>query len=235
MTHSFSILDKILAWGVHLFTASGLLAGFMAILAINEKNWRLAMAWLFAALVIDGVDGTFARKFKTKEVLPNISGKTIDYVIDFANYAIIPAYFFYSAELVNAPWNLPLALLILLVSVLYYSKEGMVSDDYYFIGFPVMWNMIVYFLVFVFSLGKHGNAAIILIFSILHFVPVKFAYPSRATRLKSLTILMTTIMTLTMPAIIWFYPEVPMWLRIVATSSLAYFGIIAVVDTFRKH
>lgn len=232
MSHSASISEKILAWSVHIFSASGLLAGFMAILAINAKNWRGAMGWLFVALLIDGIDGTFARKFKVAEVLPYINGKTIDYVVDFATYAIIPAYFFYLAELVNPLWNLPLTFLILLVSVIYYGKEGMVSADFYFIGFPVMWNVVVFFLIFVFSLNAPGNAAIIIIFSILHFVPVKFAYPSRATRLKTLTIIFTGIILLTMPLIVWFYPNVPSWLKWVATGCLVYFGVLAVVDTF---
>lgn len=232
MAQIYKTSDKILAWSVHIFTASGILAGFMAILAINAKNWRVAMAWLFIALVIDGVDGTFARKFKTAEVLPNFSGKTVDNIIDFATYAIIPAYFFHAAELVDPTWNLPLTFLILIVSVIYYGIEGMISDDYYFIGFPVMWNMVVFFLVFVFSLNSLGNAAVIVIFSILHFVPIKFAYPSRATRFKTLTLLFTAIMLLTMPVIVWFYPNVPAWLKLIATGSLVYFGLLAIVDTF---
>ncbi len=232
MNDSYTTLDKALAWSVHIFTALGLLAGFMAILAINSKDWRVAMGWLFVALVIDGVDGTFARKFKTNEVLPNIDGKTMDYVIDFSTYAIIPAYFFYMAELVYPSWNLPLTFLILLVSVIYYSKEGMVSGDYYFVGFPVMWNVVVYFLIFVFSFNAAGNVFIIIIFSVMHFLPIKFAYPSRATRLKTLTTIFTAIMLLSMPVIVWLHPNVPFSLKCVATGSLAYFGILAIIDTF---
>lgn len=232
MNQSYSITEKILAWSVHIFTASGLLAGFMAILAITAKDWRTAMAWLLVSLVIDGVDGTLARKFKTSEVLPNINGKTMDYIIDFATYAIIPAYFFYSAELVEPAWNLPLTFLILLVSVIYYGIEGMVSDDYYFIGFPVMWNVVVFFLLFVFNLNASGNAAIIVIFSIMHFLPIKFAYPSRATHLKILTLIFTVIILLSMPVIVWFYPNVPILLKWLAVGSLAYFVILAFIDTF---
>jgi len=234
MSTQYNNLDKALAWSVHIFTASGLLAGFMAILAINVKDWRAAMFWLLVALVIDGVDGTFARKFKVTEVLPNMSGKTIDYVIDFATYAIIPAYFFYMAELVMPVWNLPLTFLILLVSAIYYGKEGMVSDDYYFIGFPVLWNMVVFYLVFVLALPAWGNAAVIVFFAILHFLPIKFAYPSQATRLKSLTILASAIILLAMPLIVWFYPEVPSWLKWVAIGNLGYFGGLSAIDTFVK-
>jgi len=234
MTRSYTTIDKTLALSVHIFTASGLLAGFMAILAINAKNWRVAMFWLLLALLIDGVDGALARKFKAAEVLPNISGKTIDYVIDFATYSLIPAYFFYVAELVDPNWNLPLTFLILLVSAIYYGKDGMVSDDYYFIGFPVMWNMVIFYLVFVFSLSVWGNAAIIIIFSILHFLPIKFAYPSRATRLRTLTIIVTAVLLLVMPTTVWFYPNVPGPLKWIAIGNLVYFGVLAVVDTFRS-
>ena len=204
----------------------------MAILSINAKNWRAAMAWLFVALLIDGIDGTFARMFKVEKVLPNMDGKIIDYVIDFATYAIIPAYFFYMAELVDPAWNLPLTYLILLVSAIYYGKEGMVSDDYYFMGFPVMWNVVIFYLIFIFSLNELGNAAIIIIFAIMHFLPIKFAYPSRATNLKTLTLIFTAIILLTMILAVWFYPNVPAWLKWISIASLAYFGLLAVVDTF---
>lgn len=234
MNQSSNNLSKFFAWFTHFFTASGLLAGFMAILAVSEKNWRLAMAWLLVALVIDGIDGTFARKFKVKEVLPNFDGKTLDYVIDFFNYAIVPVYFFYQANLVETSWNLPLSFLILMVSAIYYGKVGMVSDDYYFIGFPVMWNIVVFFLVFVFSLSEIGNAVIIVFFSILHFVPVKFAYPSRATRLKFTTLIVTAIFLIVTPLIVWFYPDTPNWLKWLANACLAYYGILAIADTFRK-
>ncbi|NNE98311.1 MAG: hypothetical protein HKN25_04740 [Pyrinomonadaceae bacterium] len=232
MTKIPTTLDKALAWGVHVFTASGLIAAFMSILAINGKDWRAAMAWLIVCQFIDGVDGALARKFRVKEVLPTMNGKTMDYVIDFATYAIIPAYFFYMAELVYPSWNLPLTFLILIVSAIYYGKEGMVSEDYYFIGFPVMWNMVVFYLLFVFNGPVWFNASIIVIFSIMHFVPIKFSYPSRATRLRSVTIIFTASIMLIMPLVVWFYPEVPGWLKLAAIVNLAYFGVLAAYDTF---
>lgn len=231
MKHFRKITEQALAWSVHIFTASGLLAGFMAILAISSKSWRAAMAWLFVALLIDGIDGTLARKFRTAERLPRISGKTIDYVVDFTTYAVIPAYFFYQAELTPPGWNLPLTFVILLVSAVYYGKEGMVSEDYYFIGFPVMWNMVVFYLVFIFSFSQTINTLIVIILAILHFLPVKFAYPSRATRLRTVTVIFTLILLVLMPAAIWSYPDVPVWLRWIAIADLAYFAALAAADT----
>ena len=227
-----TLLEKTLAWSVHIFTASGLLTGFMAILAIQEHNWRNAMFWLLACLIIDGIDGTFARLFRVKEVLPYMNGKTIDFVIDFATYAIIPAYFFYEAELVNDQWRLPLTFLMLLVSALYYGKEGMVSDDNYFVGFPVLWNMVVFYLIFVLDFTPTQNGLIILIFAILHFIPIKFAYPSQASRLKPLTILASSLFVLALPLSIYFYPARPLWIQVLMLINLIYFGGIAIYDTW---
>lgn len=234
MAKSFSNFQKALAWSVHLFSASGLLAGFMAIIALTERDWRAAMGWLLLCLFIDGIDGTLARKFNVKEVLPKIDGSNIDYVVDFATYALIPVYFFYSAALVDPVLSLPLAFVILIVSAVYYGKKGMVSDDYYFIGFPVMWNIVVFYLVFIFPLPAWANAAVIIICAILHFVPIKFAYPSRATRLKTLTISFAALLMVIMPLAVWFYPAVPVWLKFLASLNLLYFGALSIFDTFRK-
>jgi phosphatidylcholine synthase len=228
--HSF--LARTLAWSVHAFTASGLLAGFMAMLAINDGNWRLAMSWLLLCLFIDGVDGTFARMFRVKEVLPNVDGKTIDYVIDFATYAIIPAYFFYMAELVDEIWRLPCVAIILMVSVLYYGKEGMVSEDNYFVGFPVMWNMVVFFMVFIFPPIPLVHTALVFVFALLHFVPIKYAYPSRSSRFFKLTLMVTVLFFVMVLLSIYFYPEVPAWVKALAFGTVGYYAVLALYVSY---
>ena len=71
---TYSALQKLLAWSVHLFTASGICSAFMAILAIANHQWVTAFWWLILCLFIDAIDGTFARLFKVKEVLPKMNG-----------------------------------------------------------------------------------------------------------------------------------------------------------------
>lgn len=204
----------------------------MAIIAIDADHFREAMLWLFLCLLIDGVDGTFARLFRVEEVLPNVKGQTIDYVIDFATYAIIPAYFFYSANLVPAPWDLYLTFLILLVSALYYGLDGMVSDGMHFIGFPVMWNMVVLFLYFIFQLPPWGNALLIIVFAILHFVPIKFAYPSRALRFKWLILINTVLCLISVFLAVWLYPGRPLWIWWTSVLTTSTYGVIAVLETY---
>lgn len=226
------MIKRILAWSVHLFTASGLLAGFMSILAINNEDWRGAMLWLFLALFIDGIDGTFARLFKVREVLPNMDGMMIDYIVDFITYALIPAYFFFMADLVPGVGGLFMAFLMLLVSAVYYGKKGMVSADMHFVGFPVLWNLIVFVLIFVLPLSPIGNIIIVILFSILHFVPLKFAYPSRAIRFKNLTLAVSFFSMLLGFWATWIYPQREGWLSGMILAGLAYYLALALYETY---
>lgn len=234
MQRPIQMHQKVLAWSVHLFTASGLLAGFMAILAINKADYRETMFWLLVALVIDGIDGTFARLFKVKEVLPNVQGKNIDYVIDFATYAIIPAYMMYQVQLVPEGWNLSATFLILMVSAIYYGIDGMVSEDDYFVGFPVMWNMVAFLLVFVVQFSPVGNLLAILFFAVLHFVPLKFAYPSHRSRYFWPTIAASVVFLGGLLLIVWIYPERNAWLTGAVVASIIYFGVHSLLVTFGR-
>ena len=56
-----SPLRIALAYGVHLFTASGALAGLLALLEATRGDLRAAALWMLAAMAIDSVDGTLAR------------------------------------------------------------------------------------------------------------------------------------------------------------------------------
>ncbi|MEO0779529.1 MAG: phosphatidylcholine/phosphatidylserine synthase, partial [Bacteroidota bacterium] len=197
-------------------------------------DWREAMLWLLLCVFIDGVDGTFARWWRVKEVLPQVDGKTIDYVIDFATYAIIPAYFFYQAEMVSEAWRLPCTFIILLVSAIYYGIDGMVSDDLYFVGFPVMWNVAILFLFFVFQFPPAGNVAYILLLAILHFVPVKFPYPSRTPDFRIPTIIATVLLIGALMGVLWVYPAREAWLTGLSTAGVVYFTVVSIWATFFK-
>ena len=66
--------NKLTAWAVHGFTASGIVLGFLAIVAILNNDRVSAFLWLGLALFVDGIDGTLARKAKVNENIPNIDG-----------------------------------------------------------------------------------------------------------------------------------------------------------------
>ena len=228
---------KTAAYLVHLFTASGLLAGFMGLLAVAAGDFRAAMLWILVTLVIDGVDGTFARMARVREVLPNVSGKTIDYVIDFFTYAILPAYLFYEAiEMAYWP-RLLCCFAMLLSAAIYYGIEGMVSaDGRHFVGFPVLWNMVVYVLVFV--IPEAGTAVLVgavALFTVLHFVPVLFPYPSRGGTWWGATLVAVVAFIVSAVMNVWYYPEPRGVWRAVCLGSTAYFALVSGVDTYRAY
>jgi phosphatidylcholine synthase len=243
MSKAFTSSQIAAAWAVHAFTSSGIVAGFMAIVAISEQQFLQAFLWLWVAVVIDGVDGTFARLFRVTEVLPQVSGKTIDYVVDFATYAIIPAYLVYAAK-INGQFLLPEALrlwaaiVILLVSALYYGKDGMVSNDYYFVGFPVMWNLVAFYLYYIFELPAMGNFIAILVFAILHFVPIKYLYPSRTQKFKWANLLNTLLCLLSCLLVLILFEqglqnETSFFIaRLTAIATLLYFGALGIYHTY---
>ena len=60
---------------VHLFTASGAVCGLFAIAAVSTGAWEAAFGWLGGALIIDGLDGTLARRAAAAARLPRFSGE----------------------------------------------------------------------------------------------------------------------------------------------------------------
>jgi phosphatidylcholine synthase len=221
-------IQKIGAWLVNLFTASGIIAAFYSVVLISNHDFRGAMWLLFLCLFIDGIDGTFARIFKSSEALPWIDGKTIDQIVDFATYAFVPTYLMYEAGIFS-PAARPYAVsLTLFISAIYYGKRGMVSSDYHFVGFPVLWNFVAFYLVFL-SRDNHAfNFAVILFFSALHFVPLKFAYPSRSTVLFYPTLIIALTCCTSCVGILYCHPDVPLWLIVVSLGTVAYFAVLAI-------
>lgn len=230
---NFTSAQKAKAWGVHIFTASGVIFALLAIISISKHEFVLSMFWLIIAFIIDALDGTFARRYNVKEVLPNMSGKNIDFVIDFATYAIIPAYLIYEAYwmidgvkvymLPEPEWiRFTCVAIVLMVSAVYYGKEPMVSEDMFFIGFPVMWNAVAYYMFFIVRPDAWVNVGLILMFAILHFIPWKWAYTSQNKNNQLLHVILSIIFVGSNIAVLYFYPDEPFWLRILAGSFLPY-------------
>ena len=91
---------KTKTWLVHLFTATGALAGFLSLEAIFNNNIYLSFIWLSTAFFIDGIDGALARKIDVAKQTPNIDGTIVDSVVDYLNYTIIPSLMIYWFEMV---------------------------------------------------------------------------------------------------------------------------------------
>ncbi len=168
----------ILAWLVHAFTASGAVLALLALLAVEQQRWTLALAWLALSGIIDGVDGSLARWARVKERLPRIDGDTLDLVIDYLTYVFVPALFIWRAELVPlglAPW---LAAAILVSSLYVFARTDMKTDDGYFRGFPALWSVVAFYL-YVLQVSPGVGAGVVAVLAVMTFAPIHFVHPFR--------------------------------------------------------
>ncbi len=226
-------IKKGMAWSVHAFTTSGIVLGFLALVAVLKNDVVLAFVWLGLALFVDGVDGTLARRARVKEYTPNFDGTALDLVIDFFTYVAVPALMIYWFNMVAVPWyfagqtwSLICAALIMAVSCYTFANVNMKSFDYYFVGFPAIWNVVVLYF-YLFNTGWLVNLITVLALSILTFIPVKFVHPLRVTHWRSITIPMTVLwaaMTLSL-ILSGLKPDTTDW---VYRLELALFGIATV-------
>ncbi len=188
--------DKIAAWAVHGFTASGAVLGFLAIISILNNDLVGAFLWLGLALLIDGIDGSLARKVGVLDKTPNIDGSTLDNVIDYLNYVIIPALMIYWFQMVPNGWEIILPAGMFAVSLYTFANMNMKTNDYYFSGFPAVWNIVV---LYFYILNTHPiiNVIIILFLFIFTFIPIKFVHPLRVKKIRNLTIFCTVLWSAT--------------------------------------
>jgi phosphatidylcholine synthase len=169
---------RALAWAVHLLTATSAIFALLALAAIERERGFEALLWLFAALVVDGVDGTLARAAKVRARLPSIDGDALDLVVDYLTYVFVPAVFIWRGNYLPDSLALPLTAAILVSSLYVFARRDMKTEDGYFRGFPALWNIIAFYF-FVAPLSQEIAAAVVVMFTLMTFAPVHAVHPFR--------------------------------------------------------
>ncbi len=171
---------------VHVFTASGVIPAFLALVATANHDFEAAFAWLGLAFVIDGLDGPLARYFGVKKHVPRFCGERLDLIIDYLTYVVVPAFMVYEAGLVPEGYNGIAAGLALLSSLYHFSDTQSKTEDGFFVGFPAVWNLVVFYL-FAIPIPQSAALAFIVILAALTFVPSKWIHPIRVRALRPVT------------------------------------------------
>jgi len=224
---------KALANGVHLFTATGAVWGFLTLLAIWEGNYKLAIIYIIVAMFVDGFDGMLARWFDVKTYAKGIDGGLMDNIIDYLNYVVVAALLMIKVpDLLPESFAMAAAISILLTSGFQFSQTDAKTDDqsYFFKGFPSVWNFLVIYMMLL-GLNPWINLAAVVICNILIFVPVKYLYPTRNTRLRKFTLGFTYLYGAIGVWGLLQYPNVPEW---VAPASFVYVAYYAALSFFPK-
>ncbi|MGM9455174.1 phosphatidylcholine synthase [Legionella bozemanae] len=234
----FHPLHYVAAWSVHLFTASAACIGVFSLVKIYQHEYIFALWLMFITVVIDAVDGTLARLVNIKKILPKIDGALLDNIVDYLNYVITPCFF-----LLVKPGMLPpeysvfLIAAVSITSAYQFCQCDAKTPDHFFKGFPCYWNITILYM-FIFNTSAATNAIILIILSILIFVPVKYVYPSRLdylTESRVLKILMhicSIIYAVSSICILISYPNTNI---ICLSLSVAYVGMYLFLSFYRTY
>ena len=180
------------AFSVHVFTALGAGIALLALLEAVREHWAAMFWWLWAALLIDALDGPIARRLDVVRLQPNWSGDVLDLVVDFVTYVFVPAYAITASGLV-----LPLAAPLLGIGVavsgaLYFADRRMKSADNHFRGFPGLWNVAAFYLFLLHPAPAVSSLAVIILI-VATFAPFHVVHPVRVARLRWLTLSLMAI------------------------------------------
>ncbi len=183
-------------WAVHLLTASGAAFALVAAIAAADHSWQMVFLFLGLAMIVDGVDGPIARKLSAKERLPWFDGATLDLVVDFTTYVLVPALVLALSGLLAPPFAVGAAIVVAVVGALYFADKRMKTAEQAFRGFPAVWNAVIFQLM-VYKFPETVTLVIIAVFAVLTFLPVEFVHPMRVTRLRPVTFVMAVAWGLT--------------------------------------
>ncbi|MCB9682928.1 MAG: hypothetical protein H6733_15790 [Alphaproteobacteria bacterium] len=217
MAQGYSGGRVIAAWGVHLYTALGLPLAVACVIALAEGDARQFFLWSFLACLIDSTDGFLARAVKVKEVIPDFSGRRLDDIIDFLHFVCLPMMALPALGVLprELAWIVALPLM---ASGYGFSQEAAKTDDA-FVGFPSYWNIVALY-VYVLDASATTTAVLLVVLSVLVFVPVHYIYPSRTPLLRPVTIGLGVVWAVMLVPLM-LHPEAA-WAARLAWVSLLY-------------
>jgi phosphatidylcholine synthase len=184
---STSKLNKRAGYALHVMTASGAVAGLLALQAIIDGNIRGALIWLVVCQVLDGLDGPIARKIDVVLHAPRVDGFILDLIVDYLTCVVVPVALLVRLELLPHEFQTIIASLILLMSALWFARSDIETADHWFNGFPAVWNLAVPTYL-VLDLSKNTVAIITLILCFSQLTTIKFPHIIRVEAFRYLTL-----------------------------------------------
>ncbi|WP_132193721.1 MULTISPECIES: phosphatidylcholine/phosphatidylserine synthase [Kribbella] len=223
---------RLAGLALHAYTASGTVLALLIVIAAIDGDAVRAL-WLgLAALVIDGTDGMIARRLRVKETIPWFDGAMLDNIVDYLTYAFAPIVLLWTGDyLPNGFLGAAVAALPLLASSYQFCRTDAKTDDHFFLGFPSYWNVVAFYVV-VLGLGPTATGLILLICSILVFVPVKYVYPSRTKAFRSMNLVTTAIWLAAYAVLLAQMPDPNPIVIGVSLAYLVYYGGLSLYLTF---
>jgi phosphatidylcholine synthase len=225
----FPLSRRLAALAVHAYTASGSVLGLLIVLAAFDGRVVTALWLALVALVVDGTDGMLARAASVKQVIPWFDGARLDDIVDYLTYVFAPVVLLWTVgALPEGPAGWVLAALPLLASSYQFCRVDAKTDDHTFLGFPSYWNVVAFYAV-VLDLDRPVVATVLVVCSVLVFVPVRYLYPSRTLAFRTASVALTVVWFATYAVLLLQYPDPH---PAVVAASLAYVGYYLAVSGY---
>jgi phosphatidylcholine synthase len=224
---AYSAAERSSAWAVHSFTALGIVAAMLALRDVLTDHPDYAIIWLLLTLLIDGVDGPIARALKVEERVPKIDGFALDLIIDYVTCVIVPACFMYEFKVVRHDnWGVAVLCVMVFTSAIWFARKDMMTDEFWFKGFPAAWNLVVP-VMFLMEARTSVGTVITLILSAVSLTNMPFPHIARARWLRPYTVAGTGVW---IGGIVWgtfAFPHHPDGVRTLLYLGSGYFIFLA--------
>ena len=224
---------RVRAAFVHLYTASGLVLALLILVAAFQNEATKALWLMFASLIIDSTDGLLARRLRVSEALPFFDGALLDNIVDYMTYVYAPVILLWSGGyLPEGTFGVMLAALPLLASSYQFCRVDAETDDHFFLGFPSYFNVVAFYTI-VFKVSAAVLSGVVVICSVLVFVPIRYVYPTRTVALRRLTLFLSGLWLMSYAAILVQMPEEvgPLFLGFSVLYLFYYFGFSRPCDS----
>lgn len=166
------------AFLVHLYTASTVVILLLSTALLLNEQLTAALVVLLLAVGIDATDGMLARRFRVKEVVPEFDGRRMDDIIDYLSFVFLPVVFMLKAEMLLGPAVLWGALPLIASAFGFARVDAKLDDEGFFLGFPSYWNILVAYF-YVLDTPSWFNTIVVVLLSVLVFVPTRYIYITR--------------------------------------------------------
>ncbi|MCW2778453.1 MAG: CDP-diacylglycerol-cholineO-phosphatidyl transferase [Frankiales bacterium] len=222
------------AWAVHAYTATGSVFALLFLLAGVDGHLRSAFGWAVAAMVVDGSDGTLARRADVKRVVPEFEGALLDNVVDFLTYVFAPVVVLQqNGFLPRGDAGLVVAALPLLASCYQFCRTDAKTDDHLFLGFPSYWNVVAFYAV-VLDLSRTATAITVVVCAVLVFVPIGYLYPSRATAFQRSSLALGVLWAVVATVLLVQLPDVNRTLALLSLLYVVHYVVVSLELTRRR-
>ncbi|QJC22674.1 phosphatidylcholine synthase [Arcanobacterium buesumense] len=229
----YPLSHYVSAWAVHAFTMTGVIWVILAIRALMIDDYKMMWLWLGIALVVDAADGPMARKTKVTEVIPWFSGTMMDNIVDYMTWTMVPVVFMAKVLPFGGEYfAIAAAILAATSSMFCYANTLMKSADWYFVGFPAAWNIVIV-IMWLFGTNAITNWIVVILFSVLALIPWKWIHPFRVKHLRIFNAIAAIVWVVITAIWVAVYPGTPLWILIPWWISGIWLLVVSAIRTWR--